>query len=89
MDKTKIIGSVVGGMIGCCICQYFRMKREEKQLKELHDTINRSTKSLMEQVNRDIKSFDIFLTETDKNIEETKKIQKRIDSIFDEQFGLD
>lgn len=89
MDKTKIIGSVVGGMVGCCICQYFRMKREEKQLKELHDTINKSTKSLMEQVNKDIKSFNIFLTETDKNIEETKEIQKRVDEMFNEMTGLD
>lgn len=59
MDKTRFIGTVVGGMIAYSICQYLRMKDEEKRLKELNDTIDRSTKSLMEQVNKDmLKSFD-------------------------------
>jgi len=59
MNKARFIGTIVGGMIGYSVCQYLRMKDEEKQLKELDDTIEKSTKSLMEQVNKDmLKSFD-------------------------------
>lgn len=54
MDKTRFIGTIVGGMIAYSVCQYLRMKDEEKMLKEVDDTINKSTKSLKEQVDRDM-----------------------------------
>ena len=57
MNKARVIGTFVGGLVSYGVCQYLRMKQEEKQLKEIHDTINRTTKDLMEQVNRDMISF--------------------------------
>ncbi len=57
MNKARVIGTIVGGLVSYGVCQYLRMKQEEKQLKEIHDTINRTTKDLMEQVNRDMISF--------------------------------
>lgn len=81
MNKARVIGTIVGGLVSFGVCQYLRMKQEEKQLKEIHDIINRSTKDLMEQVNRDMASFSMFSNYADERIEETKR-----DS--DEELGL-
>ena len=78
MNKARVIGTIVGGLVSFGVCQYLRMKQEEKQLKEIHDTINRSTRDLVEQVNRDMASFSMFSNYADE----------RLDKFFDEELGL-
>ena len=78
MNKARVIGTIVGGLVSFGVCQYLRMKQEEKQLKEIHDTINRSTRDLVEQVNRDMASFSMLSNYADE----------RLDKFFDEELGL-
>lgn len=82
MDK-RLFATIVGGTIAYCICGYLRARDEEKRLKEIDDMINKSTEDLMDKVNKDMMSMHIFI---DKNIEETKETQDRLDDFFK---GLD